>query len=173
MFQQCGGLKQVWLKPVIGCIIQLIFNHTYLCKMYNMQILYLVEQEIKMMLLFIEENLHSKCGCFDKRKGTLCLIFFYIFIKMGWLGDIKQITLQVVCSHRMQVADSLRQILLGPALSISLRKVSISLTLAAPMQISWKKRNFLHEKKCNPHRVFWYTFVAYETAISLLMYLVH
>ena len=74
-------------------------------------------------------------------------LFFYIYIKMGWSGDVKQITLQVVCSHCIQVADSLRQILLGPALSISLRKVSISLTLAAPMQIYWKKRNFLHEKK--------------------------
>ena len=130
MFYEWEGLKHVWLKLVIGCIIQVTFIHAHFCKMYNMQlILYLVEQEIKMMLLFIEKN------------------FFYIFIKMGWLGDIKQITLQVVCSHCIQVADSLRQILLGPALSISLRKVSISLTLAAPMQISLKKRNFLHEKK--------------------------
>ena len=79
---------------------------------------------------------------------------------MGWSGDVKQITLLVVCSHCIQVADSLRQILLGPALSISLRKVSISLTLAAPMQISWKKETFYMRKKCNPHRVFWITFVA-------------
>ena len=86
MFYQWGGFKQVWLKPVTSCIIKVIFIHARFCKMYNMQILYLVEHEIKMMLLFIEENLHSKCGCFDKRKGSLCLIFLIYFHKNGLVG---------------------------------------------------------------------------------------